>query len=274
MILFVLVCPAGGAEKPAATLLVKDSLAVPNQATTVEARLITKGLLTDAALGGEPLELLVDGKVVATAMTGGDGRAFLSYIPKAQGVMPVQVRVGNSPRVTPTESQGHVAVWEKRSPILVVEVAALMEESSPPVPLPGVGLKIESERKPMAHAAEELGKLTRFYYRVIYVTGAVSPGPDGFRASVEIRDWLKTHKFPPGYIVVLPPGEDALGTKLDELHAAGWKTIKIGIGRSKAFAEAFLHRRLDAVVVSELAKGEVPRKAKVAKDWKEVRKKL
>jgi hypothetical protein len=65
-----------------------------------------------------------------------------------------------------------------------------------------------------------------------------------------------------------------MGDKLDELHAAGWKTLKTGIGRSKAFAEAFLQRRLEAVIVPEPAKGEVPRKAKVAKEWKEVRKKL
>jgi hypothetical protein len=65
-----------------------------------------------------------------------------------------------------------------------------------------------------------------------------------------------------------------LGAKIDEFHAAGWKTIKTGVGRSKAFAEAFLQRRLDAIMVPEPTKGEVPRKARVAKNWKDVRKKL
>jgi hypothetical protein len=126
----------------------------------------------------------------------------------------------------------------------------------------------------MPDAAGELGKLTQFYYRVVYVVGPVSGGVDGFQASVEARDWLKIHKFPPGYVLVLQPGEDALGVKIDELHAAGWKTIKTGIGRSRAFAEAFLHRRLDALMVPEPAKGDAPRKAKIAKEWNEVRKKL
>lgn len=274
LILLVMACPAAGAEKSAATLWIKDSLTSPNQAATVEAKLVAKGLLTQTGLGGEPLELLVDGKVVASGMTGGDGKAFLSYTPNRQGVIPVQVRVGNSPRVGSTESQGHLAVWEKRNPILVVELAALMEHLSPPVPLPGGAFKIEPERKPMPDAAEELGKLTRFYYRVVYVVGPVSGGGDGFQASMEARDWLKTHKFPAGYLLVLPPGEDALGTNIDELHEAGWKTIKTGIGRSKAFAETFLRRRLDALMVPEPAKGDAPRKAKVAKEWKDVRKKL
>ncbi|TKS58217.1 MAG: hypothetical protein EWM72_03159 [Nitrospira sp.] len=266
-------CPAAAGEKAATTLSVKDNLTSPNQSAAIEARLVAKGLLMSAGLGGEPLELVVDGKVVATAMTGGDGKAFLAYTPKAQGVVPVQVRVGSSPRVPPAEGQANLAVWERRNPIVAIEMAALIDEPSLPSPLPAIGLKLESERKPMPDAATELGKLTQFYYRVIYVVASPAEA-DGFHASTQAREWLKTHKFPTGYVLVLPPGENALGTKIDELHAAGWKTIKTGIGRTKAFAEAFLQRRLEAVIVPEPAKGEAPRKAKVAKQWKEVRKKL
>jgi hypothetical protein len=122
----------------------------------------------------------------------------------------------------------------------------------------------------MAEAVEELGKLTQFYYRVIYVVA----GRDGFQSSAEAREWLKSHKFPTGYVLALPADTNALGAKIDELHADGWRTVKVGIGRSKVFAEAFLQRRLDVIMMPEPSKGEVPRKAKVAKDWKEVRKKL
>jgi len=58
------------------------------------------------------------------------------------------------------------------------------------------------------------------------------------------------------------------------MHLAGWTQLKTGIGRTKVFAESFLQRRLEAVMVPEPAKGEAPRKAKVAKEWKEVRKKM
>lgn len=257
------------AEKSSATILVKDALTAPGQSAAIEAKLISKRLMLIAALGGEPLELVVDGKVVATALTGGDGRAFFTYTPKTQGLAPVQVRVGNSPRVDQAEGQANLAVWEKRQPILVIELSSLIEE---PIPsrVPPVGVTFESERKPMAEAVDELGKLTQFYYRVIYVVA----GRDGFQSSAEAREWLKSHKFPTGYVMTLPAYTNALGTKIDELHATGWRTVKIGIGRSKAFAEAFLQRRLDAIIVPEPTKGEVPRKAKVAKDWKEVRRKL
>lgn len=260
------------AEKSSATILVKDAMTAPGQSATIEAKLISRRLMLIAALGGEPLELVVDGKVVATALTGGDGRAFFTYTPTAQGLTPVQVRVGNSPRVDQAEGQAHLAVWEKRQPILVIELSSLIEE---PIPsrVPPIGITIESERKPMAEAAEELGKLTKFYYRVIYVVSSPA-GVDVFQRTAEAREWLKRHKFPMGYVISLPADAKALGTKIDELHAAGWRTVKIGIGRSKAFVEAFLHRRLDAIIVPEPTKGDVPRKAKVAKDWRDVRKKL
>jgi hypothetical protein len=124
----------------------------------------------------------------------------------------------------------------------------------------------------MPDAAEELGKLTQFYYNVLYVVTADKTVGSNDLVNAQVRQWLKDQKFPVGHILVLPPGAEALGKKLDELHDDGWKTLKIGVGRTKAFAEAFLQRRLDAVMVPEPAKGEAPRKAKVAKRWKDVRK--
>jgi hypothetical protein len=73
------------------------------------------------------------------------------------------------------------------------------------------------------------------------------------------------------FVLTLSPGEDSLGAKIDELHEAGWKTVKTGIGRSKVFVETFLRRRLEAVLVPEPSKGDAPRKAKVAKDWKDAK---
>lgn len=261
------------ADKAVATLLVKDGLTSPHQPASIEARLVSQGLVTSAGMGGEPLELLIDGHVAATAMTGGDGRAVLSYTPKAQGISAVQVRVGDSPRVGPAEGRANLVVWERRNPIVAIEWSALVDESQAKNPLPGLVLKTESDRPPMPDAAEELAKLTQFYYHVMYVVSVV-PGEDGFQKQAAVREWLKAHQFPAGYVVVLPPGEQAMGAKIDEWHAAGWRTVKTGIGRTKAFAEAFLQRRLDAVMVPEPAKGEAPRKAKIAKDWKEIRKKL
>ena len=242
------------------TLTVHDSLTSPNQPATIEATLTQKGIPTGTGLGGEPIELLVAGKVVATAMTGGDGRAILSYTPKAKGALPFIVRVGVTSSVAGVEAGANLIVWERRSPMMAVEMTALMEDAE--------------ARRPMPDAAGELAKLTQFYYNVLYVVTQDKAAGSHDQVSAQARQWLKDQKFPVGHILVLPSGPEAFGKKLDELHAAGWKTLKVGVGRTKAFAEAFLQRRLEAVMVPEPAKGEVPRKAKVAKEWKDVRKKM
>jgi len=262
------------AEKIPGTLTVHDSLTAPNQPAIIEATLTGKSLLTETGQGGEPIELLIAGKVVATSMTDGNGRAFLSYTPKAKGAVPFTVRVGTTSKVVVTEAGANLAVWERRSPIMAVEMASLMEdpaEQGPAVTLPG---KDAEGRRPMPDAAAELGMLTQFYYNVLYVVTEGKAVGTNDQVNAQARQWLKDQKFPVGHILVLPSGSEGFGTKLDELHAAGWKTLKIGVGRTKAFAEAFLQRRLNAVMVPEPAKGEAPRKAKVAKEWKEVRKKM
>jgi hypothetical protein len=276
LLLLLHVCIAGaieGADKVSATVLVKDSLTESRHQAMIEAKVLAKGLLHDSPLGGEPVELVINGATAATGMTGGDGRAVLSFVPTGRSIVPVQVRVGASPRVSAAEGRASLVVWERRTPVLVVELSALMEEPPSNTPLSGIASSLQGGAKPMADAADELAKLSQFYYGIMYVA-PVPPGADGFAISSETRTWLETHKFPRGFVLTLPAQDEALGAKIDELHEAGWKAIKTGIGRSKAFADAFLRRRLEVILVPEPSKGEAPRKAKVAKDWKEVRKKL
>ncbi len=267
---------AVAAGKTGGTLTVKDALTTPGQSVRIEARLVHSGLLADAGLGGEPLELVLDGKPVATAMTGGDGRAFFDYLPKVRGTYAAVVRLGATPRVSATDTAGTLAVWEKRRPLLLVDIAALLEETkgSPlPLPsLPAVGGS-QGQIEPVPDAADELSRLTQFYYHVIYLSW---PGVEGsaFHGDEAIRRWLKEHKFPTGFVVAVKPGAGALGAALDEFKKEGWTTLKTGIVRSPALAEVLLEHRLEAILVPDPSRGEVPRKAKVVKNWKDVRKKL
>jgi hypothetical protein len=260
LILLIVTSILSAAEKTSVILTVHDSLTSPNQPATIQATLTQKGSRAETGIGGEPIELLVAGQVAATAMTGGDGRALLSYTPKAKGVISFAVRIGTTSSMAGLEAEANLIVWERRSPMMAVEMAALMED-------------VEG-RRPMPDAAAELGKLTQFYYNVLYVVTHDKAAGRNDQVNAQARQWLKEQKFPVGHIIVLPSNPEAFGAKLDELHAAGWTTLKIGVGRTKVFAEAFLQRRLDAVMVPEPAKGEAPRKAKVAKEWKDVRKKM
>ncbi|MDH5252994.1 MAG: hypothetical protein OEW25_06685 [Nitrospira sp.] len=273
LVIFLSACLCEAAEKKiVAAIQVKDTLTVPGQPAAIEAKLNTDGASGNVGLIGEPLELVVDGQVAATATTGAEGRVSFTYSTNTVGVRPIQVRLGASTRVLPATGEANLVVWERRNPILAIDMASLIDGAREPSPLPGIGIRRELEQKPMPDAAVEIGKLTQFYYKAIYV---VSPSEsDGFRASAQARAWLTTHHFPPGYVLALPPGNEALGATIDELRASGWNAIKVGIGRTRVFAEAFLQRRIDAVIVPEPPKSEIPRKAKTAKEWKEIRKKL
>ena len=62
----------------------------------------------------------------------------------------------------------------------------------------------------MTEAADELEKLTRFYYGVIYVA-PLPAGGDSFRVSADVGEWLKLHKFPAGYVLPLTADLKGLG---------------------------------------------------------------
>lgn len=264
------------ADKIDGVLSVNDALAVSGETARIEAKLVRSGLLSETGLGGEKLELLVDGKVAATAMTGGDGRAFFEYRHPRKGnhTLTVTVRLVPNPRVAASAATGTLAVWERRRPILLVELAALFEEPRAPlVPLP-LDIGGQGPPAPVSDAAEELARLTKFYYNPVYLAWPGKEPSSSFGSIDDIRAWLRDHKFPAGVILTVHPGQEALKTALDALKAQGWASLKGGIGRTRAFAEVMLEHRLEVVIVPEPQRGELPRKAKTAKDWKEVRKKL
>lgn len=264
---------AEAADKVAGSLTVKDALTLPNQAVRIEARLTGTTHPGGQAVGGVSLQLHIDGKPVATAKTNDGGQAFFDYRPKMRGTNVISVTVNDPSPVEAGKAEATLFVWERRRPILLVEVAALMQTDSPPSSpgspastAPGSGPSAQA----VAGAAEELSRLTQYYYNLVYV-----PGGDQSTevASVEaIRRWLASNQFPPG--LVLMPLSGGLSAALDAFKQDGWTAMKTGIGRTRSFAELLLQHRMDVVVVPELPTGELPRKAKAAKDWKEVRKKL
>lgn len=267
------------ADKLDGQLSVRDVLVLPGQPARIEAILTRSGLLgTQHGLGGEQLELLIDGKPVAKAMTGGDGRAFLDYTPKVRGNHEVTVRLAANPRATSPDARAVLGAWERRRPILLVEVAALIQrEKQSPLPIPSLPVPLDGQEDlpPEADAADELNRLSKFFYNVIYLSWSPKKGTEstGSRQK-DVREWLARHKFPRGLSVTTRSGEEALGAMIDQLRADGWTNVKAGIGRRKEFAEVMVDRRLEVVIVPEPDKGELPKKARSVKEWKDVRKKL
>jgi len=267
------------AEKVEGHLLVRDVLVLPGQPARIEAILTTRSLLgMPLGRGGEQLELVIGGKAVAKAMTGGDGRAYLEYTERFRGNHEITVRLVANPRVTSPDATAVLGAWERRRPILFVELAALVEPGqSSPLPIPSMPLPLGGEGDPpsVPDAAAELSRLTQFFYNVMYVSWSPVEGGNPIGGTQEdMRAWLARHKFPRGVSMTVKPGAKALGATIDRLRADGWKNVKAGIGRNLAFADVLVEHRMEVVIVPEPDKGELPKKAKTVKAWKDVRKKL
>ncbi len=271
----VLGCGVGAvssaADKVAGKLVVKDILTMPGKPVMLEARLVEPGILRDRLLGGIPLEFFVGGVKVGSPMTGGDGRARQEFTTRMRGNQVIRVRVAENTRVQETEATGNLASWERRKPILFVELAALVEEGTVPVGLPALPLQLgmTSLPAPLQGAAKNLAKLTQYYFNVVYLsrTGSVD--------LESVREWLQEHEFPQGVPRILKPGKDALVATVEEFKEGAFPNIKGGIGRTRDFAETFAEQRIKVVILS--ADGEdrdYPRKTHWAKDWLEVRKEI
>lgn len=256
------------ADKVAAQLTLPDALTLPNHSVRIEARLNAAGQADKRPLGGVSLHLRIDGKEIATATTNDAGQVSFDYLPKMRGTNVISLSVDPAASVLAETRDATLCVWERRRPIVVVELESLMHSLPSATDTTGGGAKVLLE--PVSDAAEELSRLTQYYYNVVYVPGEAlsSMGATG----EALRQWLTAHKFPPGFVAV--PGSGGLSAILDRFKQEGWTTMKSGIGRTRSFADTLLLHRMEVVVVPELPKGELPRKAKGAHDWKEVRKRL
>lgn len=267
--------PVEAAEKVSAQISVRDALTVPGRAVRIEARLLREGLVGLAGLGGEQLEFLIDNKKAGTALTGGDGRAFLEFTPRMRGTQVITVGLASKTRVESSEATATLACWERRRPILLVDMAALFEESKTPSgPLPSLPLTLGRQDRPAPTpgAAEELKRLTAYYFNVVYLA---QPGNEESQGRDEARDWLTRHRLPVGLLMTVKPGRAHLEELIDSFRAEGWTNLKAGVGRTRDFAEALVDRRIEVIILPASGKDEdLPKKAQAAKDWKEVRRKL
>lgn len=254
------------AEKVQGILTVHDALTLPNHSVRIEAQLGGKAAGGSSQWGGVGLHLSVDGKPVATAKTNESGHASFDYLAKMRGTYVMTVAVDDAAPVGAEKRDATLCVWERRRPIILVELAALIQPAAPD----STGTAAEASVQPEPDAADEISRLTQYYYNVVYVRG----GEQSTMETAAIRDvrrWLELHKFPPGFVA---PSSEGLSATLEAFKQAGWASLKTGIVRTKSAADLLLQHRFEVVVVPELAKGEMPRKARAAKEWKDVRKKL
>jgi len=256
-------------DKVKGHLIVEDILARPGTSVTLKATLIEKGLLGNKGLGGEIVTFAVQGQHVGKALTGGDGRVFLEFKTHMRGNHKIVATVESSARVESAEGNGTLASWERRRPILLVDVSTLVQGDRSPLPtLPVVG-NLGGLGKPQEHAAYELSKLTEFYYNVIYVDERQGT------TLYEVREWLRQHEVPVGMTRAVPQDAKALLGFMEKLKEGGWDNLEAAIGRTWEFAHTLVKNRIKTVIFPDPGeKKKYPRRAKIVSSWKEVRKQL
>lgn len=254
---------ASSEGKTRGLLIAYDTIAAPGQRVTLVAELLEDGLLTHPPLGGEVLLFKEGSKLLGRRMTGGDGRALLSVVPRHVGASTVVVGLAGSPRVTASEATARLFVWDRRRAIVLVSLNAVVARSRPPgleVPLPRSGAQRPA---PEAGAVQAFKELDRRAY-LIYMTGS-----DRLELP-ELHEWTELHRLPRGPIVLLRPGPMSLARELERWQREGWTNIRGGIVETAEEAKALVDAKLKAVAAPTAASQEKwPEKTVRPKDWSE-----
>jgi hypothetical protein len=254
---------ASSEDKTRGLLIAYDTIAAPGQKVTLVADLLEDGLLTHPPLGGEVLLFKEGSKLLGRAMTGGDGRALLSVVPRHVGASTVVVGLAASPRVTASDATVRLFVWDRRRAIVLVSLTALVPRSRPPgleIPLPRSGAQRPA---PEAGAVQALKELDRRAH-LIYLTG-------GDRLDLpELHEWTELHGLPPGPLILLRTGPMSLARELESWQREGWTNIRGGIVETAEEAKALTDTKRKAVAAPTVASQEKwPEKTIRPKDWSE-----
>jgi hypothetical protein len=255
----------------AADLSVADGLTSPGKPIQLQARLTNPEAIGEIGIPDRVLEFFVHGRTVGLATTDAQGWARLDFVPSMRGNLSIVVKEVAKSKVEAIEGKGVLLSWERRRPILLIDLAVLvageLETEPPPSDLyqdPGL---ILGDAHPAA--AAELGKLAEFYYNLVYLDQTGRGRLEGIHA------WLRNHHFPPGMIRILPHTPTALTDLLHDLKEEGWEKVSGGIGRTADFAEVLVQNRLQTIILPlPHIQERYPHRAVVLNDWSRVRRHL
>ena len=249
-------------------LVAYDAMAAPGQAISLVAELLEESFLTHPPLGGEVLLFEQQGHVLGRTLTGGDGRAVVRFAPRAVGRMTVTVRLGESRRVTAEETTAGVFVWDRKRPIVIISMKALVSAPRQPdlgLPLPRAGPKLLN---PDGGAVRALAALAKRVHLIYVIASDRLELP-------EVRRWADRHRLPAGPIFPLKPDPMSLARELERWRQEGWTTIKGGLVGTAEEAKALVDKKLKAVIAPTApAKEKWPGQAVATKDWEEAARQL
>ncbi len=255
-------------KKTSAQLIAYDQIVQPGKKILIKGRLVSQGLLfRDRPISGERVEFLIDGKLLGISLTGGDGIAVREIEALPPGEHPVTLQLKSTQYDIP-EVRARLEVWELEPPILIVNLAAAVEEKE------GKGpslLEPRFEMAPRPDAIRVLKELAQQYHLLFFTDKEET-------RLTEIKAWLASHDFPSAPLLAwrIGPGpathELVLGEELEALRSAGWTNLKVGIGATALDAEPFLKIGLKAIILVDETEDamDMPAGTIKATTWKKV----
>lgn len=117
--------------------------------------------------GGKLVEFHIDEKHIGTTLSGGDGYAFLKYIPQSKGLNKIRLKVAEE------SDEAMLLVMDKKDRVILIAIEAGLFEST-------------LSFKPAKGAKEAIDAISK-KYRIIYFTSII-----GARQS---KKWLKENKL-------------------------------------------------------------------------------
>lgn len=269
-ILFVLSVPLlSWAEGKEANLIFYDQIVKPVEKVYIMARL-RKGLISvKPEISGERVEFFKrlnnNKESFGIALTGGDGTAVKEIPPLRPGFHSFRVRLADTKRYNAEESDGIIACWNPKRPVIIVDIDGTVSDTDNSDLL---FKKKDTDSKPFPDAPEVLRRLSK-NYNIIFLT---------HRNELllnKTRLWLKEHKFPTSPVFTFRLGEDPAmpgeykDEKIKEWKKEGWN-LKIGIGDKAHDAEAYSENRIKAIIIGD--EDDLPDGTIRAKNWKEIEK--
>lgn len=213
-----------------AKVFVHDSIALKREEIMIKAE--TKGRYF--AKGGQMVEFFVDGKSIGSVLSGGDGFAYKSFIPRKYGLHVIVAKYGKD------KDRGIILSLRKGSRIVFIDVVGSL-------------LSSPFSKKPPEKSREAVKNIIK-KYPVVYLH-------IGFIGTKSIKEWLRKNKFPES--AVLPW---QMGAIFDDLNKKGLK-IKAIIG-SQTVIESAGEYKPRAFSFDEFDDVEK------VNDWKEIEEKL
>ena len=245
-----------------AQLVLYDALTAPRRSVTITATLLEEQFLRNVGLGGELVLFEHQGRSIGQAMTGGDGRAFKSFVPTALGLTAVSARLADSRRVAAEAVTARLFVWARTRSLILVSVHALTPRVREIVPRSPFADSNAELPEPEPEAVKMLSAVAR-RHGLIYV---ISANP---LRLADLREWAAKHRVPAGPIVLVQ-GAQGLAYECDRLKEDGWSGIKAGIPSTPIEAKILLDRGKRAVAPPSGSREKWPANTARAQNWEDV----